>query len=250
MDPKNIDINLESDLNRRDYLTAINIQIKLDIEPDVQILHFYGHDLVDDPATREAVLQSVSVAEEQAQSEYGVQTQPDIVTQEDGIRIFVPDLAVGETYWIILELNVPENKITIGSATIQYTDTVARQNVKNEIQLVESNSQIKSDVVVRHALSLWTSEVVYYALDDLYQYDLETARTRIENYIETLKLANEYINSDQIRDDIVTLNKFLSLSKNLGQINNPFDQNIQTMLFHTLNQFGDIRDGYNYTEFP
>ncbi len=55
-------------------------------------MYLYGHAQVTDPVHRKAIFRQVEEAKEKAEEEFDVEAQPDIVTQEEGIRIFVPDL--------------------------------------------------------------------------------------------------------------------------------------------------------------
>lgn len=252
IDPSALQLNLEGELSRRDHLAAINIQMNIEIDQDVLIYHLYGHDQVVDPVTREAVWADVETAKRQAEEEYDVEAQPDIVTQDRGIRIFVPDLAVGETYWVVLELGIPEGRelSPLGKATVQYVDILALQNERHEFEL-SLGGELPSDLVVQHALGLWTSEVVFYALDDLYEEDLETARTRIERHISLLSSANDALSSDQLTDDIITLRKLLSVAQNLGKVMSLSDEPVpgQTLLVHSLNVFGRVRNGFNRVDY-
>ncbi|WP_322745048.1 vWA domain-containing protein [Leptolyngbya ectocarpi] len=217
-DIDDIKSSLQEELNRRDYLAGINVQIKVKIDQDISILYLYGHDEIKDPARRAVVLRDADQAKEKAQEEFGVQSAPDLITQEDGIRIFVPDLAVGETYWIIFELGVPDEKIqnAIGKATVQYVDTFARANCSRSIDL-SSPGVIDSELVTEHALGLWSSEIAFHTLDDLYEKDFQTAKERISNHVRLLSAANDDLQSEFISDDIVIFQKFMSLSQNLGK---------------------------------
>ena len=247
--PEDIQISLRDELSRREHLAAINVQIKVDIDRDVDILYFYGHDLITDPATRSAVLQDVERAKKKAEEEFGVTPEADLVTEEKGIRIFVPDLAVGETYWIVFELNIPEDKqqTSIGKATVQYLDTFTRQNQKPEWKL-SAPGNLPPNLVVEHGLALWTSEVAFYTIDDLYEQDINTAKKRIENHVALLCSANDVIDSPYLSDDAITLRKFLSLSENLGKLRAVSDvspQGAQAYCVYSLSEFGRVRNGFN-----
>ncbi|NES06091.1 MAG: VWA domain-containing protein, partial [Okeania sp. SIO2F4] len=223
-DPDDIKVSLKDELNRREYLAAINVQLKIDIDPNIPIIYLYGHDEIKDKPTRRAVLKNLRKAKEKAEREVGVESEPDLITQEKDIRIFVPDLAVGETYWIVFELAIsePNNLSSIGEATVQYVDTFKRENQKRQLSL-SSSGNLPSDLVAEHALGLWTSEVAFYILDDLYESDLETAERRIENHVSVLQSANYYLDSEPIRDDVITLIKLLSLAQNLGKVGTSSD---------------------------
>ena len=247
--PEDIQINLQDELSRREHLAAINVQIKVDIEQDVDILYLYGHDLIIDPVTRSAVLQNVERAKKKAEEEFDVTPEADLVTEEKGIRIFVPDLAVGETYWIVFELNIPEDKqkTSIGKTTVQYLDTFTRQNQKPEWEL-SFPGNLPPDLVVEHGLALWTSEVAFYTIDDLYEQDINTAKKRIENHVALLCSVNDVLNSPYLSDDAITLRKFLSLSQNLGKLRSFSDispQGAKAYYIYSLNEFGRVRSGFN-----
>lgn len=247
-EPDDIKVSIQDELNRREYLAAINVQLKVDIAQNIPIIYLYGHDQIKDPVSRAAVLQDVAIAKQKAEKEFGVKPEPDLVTQEKGIRIFVPDLAVGETYWIVFELAIPNKKNInyIGQATVQYVDTFKRKNQKTQLTL-SLPGNLQSDLVTEHALGLWTSEVAFYVLDDLYQNDLETAERRIENHVAVLSAVNTSLDSDTIRDDIITLKKLLSLAQNLGKTRTASDipyQDRQDFFVYNLNNFGKVRNGF------
>ncbi|MDJ0519897.1 MAG: VWA domain-containing protein [Trichodesmium sp. MO_231.B1] len=249
IEPNDIKVSLKDELNRREYLAAINVQLKIDIDPNIPIIYLYGHDEIKDKPTRRAVLKNLRKAKEKAEREVGVKSEPDLITQEKGIRIFVPDLAVGETYWIVFELAIsePNNLNSIGEATVQYVDTFKRQNQKRQLTLSPSGN-LPSDLVTEHALGLWTSEVAFYILDDLYESDLETAEKRIENHITVLKSANYYLDSEPIEDDVITLRKLLSLAQNLGKVGTSSDtypQQRQDFFIFSVSDFGRVRNGFN-----
>ncbi|NEP86318.1 MAG: hypothetical protein F6K18_05490 [Okeania sp. SIO2C2] len=134
-DTDDIQVSLKDELSRREYLAAINVQLKIDIDTKIPIIYLYGHDEIKDPISRAAVFKDVEEAKRKAKREVGVKSEPDLINQEEGIRIFVPDLAVGETYWIVFELAIPEpnNLNSIGEATVQYVDTFKRKNQKHQL---------------------------------------------------------------------------------------------------------------------
>ncbi len=247
--PDDIQWALEEELSRREHLAAINVQLNIEIDEDVDILYLYGHDQVTDPAQREAIFSEVETAKEQAKEDFDVEAQPDIVTQEKGIRIFVPDLALGETYYIVFELGIPETKqdAPIGKATVQYVDTFARENRKHVLEL-SPNGTLPPNVITQHALGLWTSEIAFFALDDLYEHDLKTAQTRIQQHISVLDAANAEFQSPHLADDIITLKNFVSLTNNLGRVKSfseqPPSAGAGAYYMFKLNEFGRVRGGF------
>ncbi len=219
--------------------------MQIDIDPEIDILHFYGHDLITDPAARAAVEREADLTGKKVEQEYGVKPQPYLIKEDKGIRVFVPNLAVGETYWVVFELAVPEQRSqsAIGKATVQYLDTFARQNKKYPFNL-SPKGQIAPKWVAQHALGLWTSEVAFYTLDDLYENDLDTAEKRIQAHISVLETAKNSVPSKQLADDVITLKKFRSLAQNLGKAGSAADTSQgKNSFIHQLNGFGRIKNG-------
>ena len=259
--------NLQEELMRRDNIAAMNIQMKIRINPAATIWHFYGHDYITDPVQRKAVIRELEKTKHKAKEEFGIDAPKDIVTEKDGIRIFVPDLAIGETYWVALELELPEgfDKKPVGQATVQYLDTFVRKNEKHTFDLTPKG-QIEPAMVVQHALGLHTSEEIFYALDDLYVGDLDTAEKRIEAHITLLESYKTYLQPTSrsaspncylkqtvlanMKDDIITLGKFLSLAQNLGKPYGISDTSgTRAYMVHSLDQFGQVRGGYQRVHF-
>ncbi|MCX4904124.1 VWA domain-containing protein [Streptomyces sp. NBC_00878] len=246
--PGQVTADLLGDLSRRDHLAAIDIQLKLDIDPAVEIRHLYGHDLVTDPRARAAVLREARQAGEQAREDYGAEPLPDIVTEEKGIRIFAPDLAFEETYWVVLEVRVPPGRELsgLGTATVQYVDTVARESRRHEIDLSAAHTLAEETVTV-HAVGLWTSEVTFYALDDLYDRDRDAATNRLTHHIKILKAAHSSVPAKEFRDDQVTLRKLITLAGTLGSAVSFSDISHGSGFASAttaMNDFGRVRSGF------
>ncbi|WP_306192879.1 MULTISPECIES: VWA domain-containing protein [unclassified Streptomyces] len=246
--PEQVGADLLADLNRRDHLAAIDIQLRLDIAPDVEIRHLYGHDLVTDPRARAAVLREVGRAAEQARADYGAEPLPDLVTEEKGIRIFAPDLAFGETYWIVLELAVPSGGEAPepGSATVQYVDTVTREGHRHEIDL-STGFTLAEETVTVHAVGLWTSEVTFHALDDLYERDRDSAKKRLTNHIQVLQGVHSRLPAKEFRDDQVTLRKLMTLADSLDTVVSFSDTSPGSRMATAvvaMNDFGKVRSGF------
>jgi len=242
--------SLQQELARRTHLAAINVQMQIEIDPEIDILHFYGHDLITDPATRAAIEREADLTGKKVEEDYGVKPQADLITEEKGIRVFVPNLAVGETYWVVFELAVPEqhHSSDFGKATVQYFDTFAHQNQKPQFAL-SRKGQIAPQWVAQHALGLWTSEIASYALYDVEANDLKTAETRIQNHISILETARRQPQTRaasvvpvKLVDDIITLTKFLSLAKNLNQ--GASANNARMYLNYGLKELDSVRNGF------
>ena len=160
--PDDIAATLNGELNKRDYLAAINVQIKMKIDETVSILHFYGHDLIDDPVQRAAVFKKLEAVKIESEEKYNIQSKEDIIIEEDGIRVFTPNLAIGETYWIVLELGLPVGKeiADIGNFEVQYNDIIKRESKKVTYDL-SMPPTIPNETVLQHGIELWTSEIAF-----------------------------------------------------------------------------------------
>ena len=254
--PEDVTLNLGEDLSRREHLAAINIQLQIEIAPDISIWHLYGHDLVTDPAVRASVIQEAGEARRKGKEEFGTEALPDLITEETGIRIFAPDLAFAETYWIVFELEVPGggNPANLGRARVQYVDTIARDNRRHDLALIPAGT-IPDGTVAVHAIGLWTSEITFYALDDLYQDDRASAQERLTRHASTLQSLHQVMPVPQFRDDQVTVTKLVSLSSNLGRPMAWGDSSPQgsgatwDYGVYALDKFGRVRAGYNRVSF-
>jgi uncharacterized protein YegL len=211
-------LDLAEDLTRRDHLAAVNVQLKIEVPDELTIWHLYGHDLITDPAVRAAVHEEARAAGRRAERDYGTAPLKPIISDEDGIRVFVPDLAFGETYWMVFEVQAAPNAElqAAGAATVQYLDTVTRANKRIELPL-DAPGRIPAEAVQSHALGLRTSEVTFYAIDDLYQNDLDTAKTRLTRHADLLGDVFEQYQVPQFQNDQVTVRKLISLAGNLGR---------------------------------
>lgn len=247
-DSENLRLDLAEDLARREHLAAINIQLQIELDAKVTAWHLYGHDLITDAPARARVERDVDTAKHRARQEFGVESLPDLVTEDDGIRIFAPDLACDETYWVVLEVQAPADWTGFGTATVQYVDVLARENRRQVLEL-GADTSIAPEIVFAHAVGLWTSEITFYALDDLYQNDRETASSRLEGHAETLLHAHSLAPSAQFGDDRVTFLKLISLTKNLGQFQAFSDGGNQAFTEYALNKFGQIRAGFARNRF-
>jgi Mg-chelatase subunit ChlD len=241
--PDDVRLNLAEDLARREHLAAINIQLRIELDAEVTAWHFYGHDLITDPSTRARVQRDVAAAKHRAWEEYGVESLPDLVTGDEGIRIFAPDLAFDETYWVVLEVQAPAGWTGFGKATVQYVDAVARDNRRHVVDL-GTETTIAAETVFAHAVGLWTSEITFYALDDLYQNDRESASTRLAGHVDVLSAAHAHTPAPQFHDDQVTVRKLISLANNLGLVQAWTDSGNTAYTIHAMNSFGRSRSGF------
>ncbi|MCG8928030.1 VWA domain-containing protein [Lentzea sp. CC55] len=246
-DPDDVRLHLTEDLTRREHLAAINVQLRLRLDESVTAWHLYGHDLVTDPSTRARVEREVAAAKHRAKDDFGVESLPDLVTGDEGIRIFAPDLAEGETYWVVLEVEAPAGTTDFGRATVQYVDVVARDTRRHELELTAG--AIAPETVFAHAVGLHTSEVVFHALEDLYQDDREAARRRLADHAETLRAAHTVSPSPQFHSDQVTVRKLTSLVHNVGLVQAWSDRGEGAFTIFTLNWVGRGRSGFARRKF-
>ncbi|MCP2244077.1 von Willebrand factor type A domain-containing protein [Lentzea aerocolonigenes] len=250
-DPDDVRLNLTEDLARREHLAAINVQLRIQLDADVTAWHFYGHDLITDPSTRARVERDVAAAKHRARDQIGVESLPDLVTEDDGIRLFVPDLAFGETYWVVLELRAKviqpgfgkAERAGFGKAAIQYVDAVARENRRHVLDLATATT-IDTETVFTHAVGLWTSEVVFHALEDLYHDDRAAAVRRLTGHVETLRAAHALIPARQFHEDQVTFRKLITLANNLGLTQAWTDAREGVYTVFAMNRFGQSRSGF------
>lgn len=245
--PEQVRACLLEDLERRDHLAAIDIQLRIDIDPAVTVWHLYGHDLVTDPRARARVFRESREAARRAREEYGTEALPGLITGEKGIRIFAPDLAFGETYWVVLEVQVPEGRIPadgIGTATVQYVDTLARENRSRELVLAEA-ATLSEETVTVHAVGLRTSEITFHALDDLYENDRDAAGQRLTAHIEVLKQVHQAVPAPEFVADRVTIEKLLVLAGTLGTFAAFSDATVAAAAptIRGMNVFARVRSG-------
>ncbi len=236
-DPEDLGLILNTELARREHLAAKDIRLALEIDPNITILHLFGHDQVAQPIARAALSQP-------GETDEAGELAPSGDAEEAGIRIFVPDLAVGETYWVILELAIPEEQDDLlGQATATYVDTAASQARTLERELSQGAARLKlpEDLVLRHALGLWTSEVAFYALDDVRQDDLDTAEARLGTHLAYLEAAYEDMLAVWLTDDIEMLEKLRTLAAAEGQRSNAGTRNL---LLYGLDTLGRARSGF------
>ena len=69
--------SLQEELNRREHLAAINVQMQIEIDSEIDILYLYGHDEITDPVRKAAVLRDLEDAKEKAEEELGVEAAED-----------------------------------------------------------------------------------------------------------------------------------------------------------------------------
>ncbi len=238
--PAALGTNLAEELARREILVAKDIRLKLEIDPAVSIVHLYGHDQVAEPIARAALESGSGDAAAPATS---------IGTQEEGLQIYVPDLAAGESYWAVFEVAVPEAlDDAIGTAAVTYGDTASGRPVEASLTLTvrEDPAKLRDHLVFQHGLSLWSSDVAFYALDDLDQEDYATASARLATHARGLEDAYTGWQRSWLSDDIATVQKLALLGDSLatGRLGTRARTDALALLRYSLETFGRARSGF------
>ncbi|MFE9636503.1 hypothetical protein [Streptomyces sp. NPDC006463] len=148
----------------------------------------------------------------------------------------------------MLEIQVPEGSTApgwIGTATVQYVDTGARENRSHEIALSDAATLAEETVTV-HAVGLRTSEITFHALDDLYENDRDAAGQRLTQHIEVLKQVHRTLPAPEFVDDQVTIEKLLALAGTLGTTAAFSDSAVHATApgIRGMNHFARVRSGF------
>ncbi len=245
VDPATLGHDLAIELARRDILVGKDVRLTLNIDPSVSILYLYGHDRVEEPIARAALDQSPG-------TDIGAVDASDA---EEGLRIYVPDLAAGEAYWVVFEVAIPETSDgAIGNGSVSYVDPPTGEILEAHAPLTLSPSPIKlaPDLVIRHALGLWTSDTVLYAVDDLAQNDLETTAARLADYTAKLEGAYADLKTVWLADDATTMHELAFLADSLaeGDVSGHAADDARSLLLYELNALGRARDGFTRVDAP
>jgi len=230
---------LADDLARRDRLAAKDIRLTLQIEPEVEIRHFFGHDQVGAPISRAALDQP---ADERPAS-------PVATVGNEGLRIVVPDMAVGEAYWIVLEIALPAESplITAGWVDLTYVDAASARSVAttHALTLGASLAKLPVGLVVQHALGVWTSEVAFHTLDDLNQDDLATAARRLATHRAALADAYADLTTVWVATELETVTQLSTLANALaaGGLTQRQTTDARALLTYGLEALGKTRAG-------
>jgi len=230
---------LADDLARRDRLAAKDIRLTLQIEPEVEIRHFFGHDQVGAPISRAALDQPAGDGT----------TGPAAAGGGDGLRIVVPDMAVGEAYWIVLEIALPAESplITAGWVDLTYVDATAGLPVAttHALALGASLAKLPTGLVVQHALGAWTSEVAFHTLDDLNQDDLATAARRLATHRSALDAAYADLTTLWVAQESETVTHLSTLTDALaaGELTRRQATDARALLTYGLEALGKTRAG-------
>jgi len=245
-DPATVGDNLQLELQRRDHLRAQSIRLRIQIDPRLPIRYFYGHDQVEEPVARAAL--TLGAVEEVSPTP----SAPSVVELEgEGIQVFVPDLAAGETYWIVMELTIPSDYDgeEIGTATASYIDTRMHAPRQIALPLMRSASRLKlpADLVVHHALAAWTSETAFYTLDDIAVDDLSTATDRLEGHLALLQTAYGDLRTVWLKENIEAVEQLLRLTTMIrdGSLSRRTQSDAQNLLTYGLTALGRAGAGFS-----
>lgn len=245
-DPASLGDNLAEDLARRETLVAKDIRLKLEIDPSVSLVHLYGYDQVAEPIAR-AALEPGTTGTGAPVATFG--------SDEEGLQIAVPDLAADEAYWVVLEIAVPESlEIVLGFATAAYVDAASGQHIEDMLMLETEvkPTTLPSHIVFQHAVGLWSSEVAFYALDDLSQNDLRTASARLTAHASALEAASAQLERTWLGKDLETVQRMAQLAQSLasGNLSTRAATDTRTLLRYMLDTFGRARSGFTPTPTP
>ncbi len=250
VDPKILNAEIRSQVNRRNRLVALNLQVLVELPKNSQLIHFYGHIPVDDPAQKDEVFRDLEIAKEQSRQLFNVLPAEDIIDDDRGIRVFVPNIVAGETYLLVMEVFVPENinkkGELLGNVTVNFVDVLRKSSETRKLALT-GKGLISANDVAEHAYQLWTSEVIYNAIEDILGDNFDAARDRIRTHENRLQLGALTLQSDELRDDRITLKKLGTLLNNIGNPLSFFDSGqeaVKQHTLHTLNTFSRSRSGY------
>lgn len=244
--PASLGDNLAEDLARREALVAKDIRLKLEIDPSVSLVHLYGYDQVAEPIAR-AALEPGTTSAGAPVATFG--------SDEEGVQIAVPDLAANEAYWVVLEVAVPESlEAELGLATAVYVDAASGQYMEDALTL-ETEARpttLPAHIVIQHAVGLWSSEVAFYALDDLSQDDLSTASARLTAHTSALEAASAQLERTWLGKDLETVHKMAQLAESLasGSLSTRTATDTRALLRYMLDTFGRARSGFTPTQAP
>jgi Mg-chelatase subunit ChlD len=238
-------LNLTEELARREHLVARDIRLQVQIDPAVTVLHLFAHDQVEEPIARAALQPGTEPTEGPA---------PSLETAEEGLRITVPDLAAGESYWVVFEVALPDSSPpVIGEATVSYVDTAtARSNQHNvALTLGPSLAKLPHDLTIRHALAAWTSDTARYTMDDLDQEDFTTAAARLNAHAQDLERAYEDLPRVWLAEDLATVRDLATVANALesGELGGRAANDARALLRYTLDALARARSGFSRITF-
>lgn len=244
--PASLGDNLAEDLARRETLVAKDIRLKLEIDPSVSLVHLYGYDQVAEPIAR-AALEPGTTSAGAPVATFG--------TDEEGVQIAVPDLAADEAYWVVLEIAVPESlQPELGTATVTYVDAASGQHIEDvrALTMEPGPTALPAHSVIQHAVGLWSSEVAFYALDDLSQNDLDTATARLATHASALEAAHAQLQRTWLSKDLETVRAMAELAQALisGRLGTRSATEARALLRYTLDTFGRARSGFTPVQVP
>lgn len=213
-DPTAVGGTLAAELARRDRLAGKDIRLTLTLDEGVEARALFGHDQVGMPIGRAAL--DAGEAEN---------LQPVQITGTDagGLRVIIPDIAAGEAYWIVLEVAVPAEHApadkAIGDVELTYVDTATARAVRTTESLTfgASWAKLPEVLVLHHAIGAWTSDVAFYALDDVLQDDLATATARLTAHLAALEAAYPDVTTVWLQEDIETVRTLTTLAAALEE---------------------------------
>lgn len=212
-----IDAVLTEETLRQRNVAAMDVQIQLILDEPISLRYIYGHEPITDPARKQDVLDQQRAVAAAAQAGTGVLAQSSILSQEEGIKVFVPNLSFGESYILLLEVALPDGVEEVLSFQVQFVDVPGRQAVKiDAIDITRATSEITAESTAVRAFKLASSEIVFAALNDMRSGDRNGAIEKLQAHGARLRTAAENLGAVALNDDSVTLSKFVRLLRNVG----------------------------------
>jgi len=211
-----IEAVIGEEVTRQAFMAALGIEVLLKLNDAVGFRYFYGHTPVDD-ASRKNDIKAERDAIVQDAKQLGVEVGESIINDDNvGVRLFVPNLAYGESYILVFELAIPDTETLpqIGDLTVKYVDVPNAESRRIEYGINEASKDIDYSTIISHAMKLASSELVYASLDSVRNGQNSSANVELQAHAERLTTAAEEMSIAVLRDDAITLRQFSRLLSN------------------------------------
>lgn len=208
----------EQEIQRQKSVAALDVQLKMTLSQDVSLRYFYGHEPITDPARKQDIFAESEAEKARAAEALGVEISEALIDDEEGVRVFVPNLGYGETYVVLLEVTLQDP--TDADALIldmegQYVDVPNSRAVTIGPRPVKvGTDEVDPLTTAVRAFKLSSSEIVFAALSDLRIGQRKVAIDKLNAHSDRLRTAADDLGVASLRDDRVTLRKFARLLAN------------------------------------
>jgi Ca-activated chloride channel family protein len=134
-DAEQIGAAFRAELDQRLDPAATAVEIRVRLNPDVEVLHVYGSRRLGQVAAARERAKEVA-ADQQAQQRYGIKRD----RQQDnqgGMRFFIPAFARDDNYALLLQLKAPAGaqQRRVGVMELKYKDRINGRNVSEEVAI-------------------------------------------------------------------------------------------------------------------